>query len=114
MSERCQYNPTKGRSSNWHKDYKQLVKLQNRGKAKNEYIVNVVSSFKESKDNIIKATYTPLINSLQSSLGLNATGSAAGKMGAMGAMQGAGNAGSAAGQMPQGVGQIGKGQQNGK
>ena len=51
--------------------------------------MNVVSSFKESKDNIIKATYTPLINSLQNSLGLNATGSAAGsKMGAMGGMQG--------------------------
>ena len=105
MSERCQYNPTKGRSSNWHKDYKQLVKLQNRGKAKNEYIVNVVSSFKESKDNIIKATYTPLINSLQSSLGLNATSGASGKMGAMGGMQGAGKTGSAAGQMTQGAGQ---------
>lgn len=106
MSERCQYNPTKGRSSNWHKDYKQLVRLQNHGKAKNEYMMNVVSSFKESKDNIIKATYTPLINSLQNSLGLNATGSAAGsKMGAMGGMQGAGKTGSAAGQMPQGAGQ---------
>lgn len=106
MSERCQYNPTKGRSSNWHKDYKQLVRLQNHGKAKNEYMINVVSSFKESKDNIIKATYTPLINSLQNSLGLNATGSAAGsKMGAMGGMQGAGKTGSATGQLPQGAGQ---------
>lgn len=114
MSERCQYNPTKGRSSNWHKDYKQLVRLQNRGKAKNEYMMNVVSSFKESKDNIIKATYTPLINSLQSSLGLNATSGASGMMGAMGGMQGAGKNGSAAGQMPQGAGQIGKGQQDGK
>lgn len=114
MSERCQYNPTKGRSSNWHKDYKQLVRLQNRGKAKNEYMMNVVSSFKESKDNIIKATYTPLINSLQSSLGLKATSGASGMMGAMGGMQGAGKNGSAAGQMPQGAGQIGKGQQDGK
>lgn len=114
MSERCQYNPTKGRSSNWHKDYKQLVRLQNHGKAKNEYMMNVVSSFKESKDNIIKATYTPLINSLQSSLGLNATSGASGMMGAMGGMQGAGKNGSAAGQMPQGAGQIGKGQQDGK
>lgn len=114
MSERCQYNPTKGRSSNWHKDYKQLVRLQNRGKSKNEYMMNVVSSFKESKDNIIKATYTPLINSLQSSLGLNATSGASGMMGAMGGMQGAGKNGSAAGQMPQGAGQIGKGQQDGK
>lgn len=105
MSERCQYNPTKGRSSNWHKDYKQLVRLQNHGKAKNEYMMNVVSSFKESKDNIIKATYTPLINSLQNSLGLNATGSAAGKMGTMGGMQGAGKTGSATGQLPQGAGQ---------
>lgn len=114
MSERCQYNPTKGRSSNWHKDYKQLVRLQNHGKAKNEYMMNVVSSFKESKDNIIKATYTPLINSLQSSLGLKATSGASGMMGAMGGMQGAGKNGSAAGQMPQGAGQIGKGQQDGK
>lgn len=105
MSERCQYNPTKGRSSNWHKDYKQLVRLQNHGKAKNEYMMNVVSSFKESKDNIIKATYTPLINSLQNSLGLNATGSAAGKMSSMGGMQGAGKTGSATGQLPQGAGQ---------
>ena len=78
-------------------------------------MMNVVSSFKESKDNIIKATYTPLINSLQSSLGLNATGSAAvSKMGTMGGMQGAGKTGSVAGQMPQGAGQVGKGQQNGK
>lgn len=102
MSERCQYNPTKGRSSNWHKDYKQLVRLQNHGKAKNEYMMNVVSSFKESKDNIIKATYTPLINSLQNSLGLNATGSSAGKIGGI---QGAGKTGSATGQLPQGAGQ---------
>ncbi len=51
--------------------------------------MNVVSSSRRGKDNIIKATYSPLINSLQSSLGLNATGSAAvSKMGAMG-----GNAG---------------------
>lgn len=102
MSERCQYNPTKGRSCNWHKDYKQLVRLQNHGKAKNEYMMNVVSSFKESKDNIIKATYTPLINSLQNSLGLNATGSSAGKIGGI---QGAGKTGSATGQLPQGAGQ---------
>ncbi len=102
MSERCQYNPTKGRSSNWHKDYKQLVRLQNHGKAKNEYMMNVVSSFKESKDNIIKATYTPLINRLQNSLGLNATGSSAGKIGGI---QGAGKTGSATGQLPQGAGQ---------
>ncbi len=102
MSERCQYNPTKGRSSNWHKDYKQLVRLQNHGKAKNEYMMNVVSSFKESKDNIIKATYTPLINSLQNSLGLNATGNSAGKIGGI---QGAGKTGSATGQLPQGAGQ---------
>ena len=64
--------------------------------------MNVVSSFKESKDNIIKATYTPLINSLQNSLGLNATGSSAGKIGGI---QGAGKTGSATGQLPQGAGQ---------
>lgn len=71
MTERCQYNPTAGRSTNWHKDYKQLVRLQNHGKAKNEYISNVISTFRESKDNIIKATYTPLLNTGLSSLGLS-------------------------------------------
>lgn len=71
MTERCQYNPAAGRSTNWHKDYKQLVRLQNHGKSKNEYISNVISTFRESKDNIIKATYTPLLNTGLSSLGLS-------------------------------------------
>lgn len=111
MTEKCQYNPAAGRSTKWHKDYKQLVRLQNHGKAKNEYISNIISTFRESKDNIIKATYTPLLNTGLSSLGLNtATGVGAAKMGAMG---GAGKAGAAQGNATQGGAQGGMPQGNG-
>lgn len=106
MSESCRYDSKKGRSSNWHKDYKQLVRLQNHGKAKNEYITNVISTFKESRDNIFKATYTPLLTAVQGAIGFGSnTGGAAAKMGAMGGMSAAGQAGAAAGQAPQGGGQ---------
>lgn len=83
MSERCKFNPKEGRSTNWHKDYKQLVRLQNNGKARNEYVANVVNTFRDSKDNIIKATYTPLLNAGLSILDLNSASS-----GAMGGMNG--------------------------
>lgn len=102
MSERCQYNPDKGRSTNWHKDYKQLVRLQNNGKARNEYVANVVSTFRDSKDNIIKATYTPLLNAGLSIFELNTAGG--GKSGTpQGGGQGGGaEQGSPTNQMPQG------------
>ena len=117
MTERCQYNPTAGRSTNWHKDYKQLVRLQNHGKAKNEYINNVISTFREGKDNIIKATYTPLLNTGLSALGLNASsGAGASRMGAMGgaAQAGAAKGSAAQGGMPQGTGAQGGAPQGGK
>lgn len=107
MTERCQYNPTAGRSTNWHKDYKQLVRLQNHGKAKNEYISNVISTFRESKDNIIKATYTPLLNTGLSSLGLSpSAGGGASSAAMMAAKQAAAKqqgGGAQQGGMPQGA-----------
>ena len=89
MTERCRYNPKEGRSANWHKDYKQLVRLQNNGKADNEYWSNFMSTFRDNSSSIMKATYTPLLT-----WGLGATGLNPTKQGGMGANM----------QMPQGAG----------
>ncbi len=75
MTENCRYNPKEGRSKNWHRDYKQLVRMQNNGKAKNEYLNDVVTTFRDNGNTILKATYTPALNSLPSMLGI---GTAAG------------------------------------
>lgn len=80
LTERCRYNPKEGRSANWHKDYKQLVRLQNNGKADNEYWNNFVSTFRDNSSTIMKATYTPLLT-----WGLGATGLSPAQQGGMGA-----------------------------
>ena len=90
LTEKCRYNPKEGRSKNWHRDYKQLVRMQNNGKAKNEYLSDVVTTFRDNGNTILKATYTPLLNSLPSIVGIGTTvgGGMAGSM-----PTGTGNAG---------------------
>lgn len=64
LTESCRYDPSKGRASNWHRDYKQLVRMQNNGKARNEYLQDVVTTFRDNATTILKATYTPVLNQL--------------------------------------------------
>lgn len=73
LTENCRYNPKEGRSKNWHRDYKQLIRMQNNGKAKNEYLSDVVTTFRDNGNTILKATYTPLLNSLPSIMGIGTT-----------------------------------------
>jgi len=75
LTEICRYNLKDGRSKKWHRDYKQLVRIQNNGKANNEYWNDVVTTFRDNGNTILKATYTPVLNSLPAMLGV---GSAAG------------------------------------
>ena len=99
LSEKCRYNPKAGRSKNWHRDYKQLVRMQNRGKAKNEYLSDIVTTFRDNKNTILKATYTPVLSSLPTMLGIGAAGS--GTAGMSGGMPGgAGASGQAQGGIP--------------
>lgn len=96
LSEKCRYNPKAGRSKNWHRDYKQLVRMQNHGKAKNEYWSDVVTTFRDNKNTILKATYTPVLSSLPMMLGIKS--SASGAAGMSGGMPG--GAGQAQGGIP--------------
>ena len=96
LSESCRYNPTEGRSKNWHRDYKQLVRMQNNGKAKNEYWSDVVTTFRDNMNTILKATYTPALNMGVSLMGIGSSSSGmsggmkSGGMPSGGSMQGAG------------------------
>lgn len=99
MSETCRYNPDGKRAKNWHDDYKQLVRMQNNGKASNEYWTSIKSAIMDNTSTILKSTYTPLVSYGMNALGLQtATAGAAGKAG--GAMPGA----AAGGNMPAGAG----------
>ena len=99
MSETCRYNPDGKRAKNWHDDYKQLVRMQNNGKAGNEYWAIIKSAIMDNTSTILKSTYTPLVSYGMNALGLqNVTAGAAGKTG--GAMPGA----AAGGNMPAGAG----------
>lgn len=80
LSEKCRYNPQSDRSKNWHRDYKQLVKMQNNGKTKNDYLGDVVTTFRDNGCTILKATYTPALFSLPSMIGIKTTGNAAAGM----------------------------------
>ena len=113
LSEKCRYNQKDGRSKNWHRDYKQLVRMQNQGKAKNEYWDNIVTTFRDNKNTILKATYTPLLNNVQTIIGIGTTAGKTGMQGGMSTGAGAqsgkptgGNAsvpaGGASGTLPQG------------
>lgn len=113
LSESCRYNPTEGRSKNWHRDYKQLVRMQNNGKAKNEYWSDVVTTFRDNMNTILKATYTPALNMGVSLMGIGSSSSGMSggmKLGGMpsgGSMQGAG--GMQGGQTPGGNTPLGGG-----
>ena len=97
MSETCRYNPNGKRAKNWHDDYKQLVRMQNNGKASNEYWTSIKSAVIDNSTTILKSTYTPLFSYGMNALGLQtATAGAAGMAG--GAMPGA----AAGGNMPTG------------
>lgn len=102
LSEKCRYNPKAGRSKNWHRDYKQLVRMRNHGKAKNEYLNDVVTTFRDNGTTILKATYTPVLNALPGMLGIGASsGGGASKAGAGGVSKaGAGGASQAQGGAP--------------
>lgn len=76
MSQKCRYNPKDGRASDWHKDYKQLVRMQNNGKNGNDYISDIVTTFRDNSFTILKATYTPLLNYGVQALGLSGSASA--------------------------------------
>ncbi len=80
LSEKCRYNPQAGRSKNWHRDYKQLVRMQNYGKAKNEYLGDVVTTFRDNRNTILKATYTPALNYGVSMMGIGTSASSGGGM----------------------------------
>lgn len=97
LSERCRYNPQSDRSKNWHRDYKQLIKMQNNGKAKNDYWGDVVTTFRDNGNTILKATYTPALSILPSMIGIKAGGMAGGMAGATGGASPKANGG-----MPQG------------
>ena len=81
LSEKCRYNPKAGRSKNWHRDYKQLVRMQNHGKAKNEYWNDIITTFRDNKNTILKATYSPALSSVPAMMGLGTSTSANGKSG---------------------------------
>lgn len=115
LSENCRYNPTEGRSKNWHRDYKHLVRMQNNGKAKNEYISDIVTTFRDNKNTILKATYTPVLSQMPTMIGLGASsGAGAGMSGmspsATGKPSGGGPVGN--GNTPV-MNQVGAGQPNG-
>lgn len=92
LSENCRYNPREGRSKNWHRDYKQLVRMQ-KGKARNEYWNDVVTTFRDNGNTILKATYTPVLNMIPTMVGIGANqagaaGMAGGKSGGAGTQGG--------------------------
>ncbi len=62
LAQRARYNPDGERAKNWHDDYKQLVRMQNNGKAENDYWKSVKTTFMEKSGVVMKAAYTPLVN----------------------------------------------------
>lgn len=71
LSESCQYNPQAPRAMNWHRDYKQLVRMQKHGKADNEYLSHILSSIRENQGIILKGIYTPAFNAIAQELNPN-------------------------------------------
>ena len=97
ISEKATYNPTSSRSTNWHRDYKQLVRMQNGGKAKNEYWQDIVSTMRDNKGEILKATYTPVFTAIGTLMGVSPS-----PTGAAGVAGAAGIPGGGPAQMPGG------------
>lgn len=80
LSEKCRYNPQSDRSKNWHRDYTQLVKMQNNGKAKNDYWDDIVTTFRDNGNTILKATYAPALTELSKIMGFKTVGNTAAGM----------------------------------
>ena len=58
--------------------------MQNNGKAKNEYWSDIVTTFRDNKNTILKATHTPALTKGVTMLGIGSSaGGAAGKSGGM-------------------------------
>ena len=49
--------------------------MQNHGKAKNEYWEDVVTTFRDNKNTILKATYMPILNMGMNMMGLKTSAS---------------------------------------
>ena len=97
FSQNCRYNPKGKRAQNWHRDYKQLKKLMSHGKRNNEYLNDVITTFRDNRFTILKATYQPALTKGASFIKIGqSSNSPAGGMGAGGA-SGAGAAGGGAG-----------------
>ena len=91
LSEKCRYNPQSDRAKNWHHDYTQLVKMQNNGKSKNDYWDDIVTTFRDNGNTILKATYAPALTELSKIMGFKTVGNtAAGMAGGSKAAGGAG------------------------
>lgn len=105
ISETCRYNPDASRSKHWHRDYKQLVKMQRAGKSQNDYWNDVLTTFRDNRNTILKATYTPVLSQFPSMIGLGASSAAsASRMPSAGAAAGAAGAGAGAGAAGAGAG----------
>ena len=78
MTETCRYNPSGNRAKNWHEDYKQLVRMQNKGKSNNEYLTTMTSAVMDNSSTILKATYSPLVTFGMTALGLQSSNGAGG------------------------------------
>lgn len=108
LSESCRYNPEAGRAKKWHSDYKQLVRMQSRGKAGNDYWSDIVTTFRDNKNTILKATYTPALNMVTTFVNIGGTGSAGNASGKSGGMSAPGGNASGVGA----AGTAGAGQQD--
>ncbi len=62
MTQKARYRREGRRSKNWHKDYKELMRLQNGGKAKNDYWTDIKTTFTDKSGVIMKAIYMPAVN----------------------------------------------------
>ena len=105
FTERCRYNPDGHRAQNWRRDYKQLKKMQNHGKEENAYLNELITTFRDNRFAILKATYLPALTKGASyvkfgqSTGMPAAGGAAGGMGGASGAGGGGNMGGGTGGM---------------
>lgn len=89
LSEQCRFNPQDERSRDWRRDYKQLKRLRNGGKDKNEYWSDIVTTFRDNKNTIIKAIYSPALNAITQAVNPNSKQGAASVQAMMQGMGGA-------------------------
>ena len=100
LAERANYNREGERARHWHRDYKAMKKLQNQGRAHNDYLNSIVTTFRDNSTSILKATYKPAITYGVQQLGLSSSPTGAGAMPS--------GLSGAAGGMPQGAGSMPK------